>query len=688
MNKSKAFEFELRHPAGILWRLMTNQRLGKDFSRREVLKWSAAGATALASRHAFPSLPSSPQQSSAAASLSGPNLYAELVRTWCDGLLAHQITELPDPALSGGLLCPACGLIHGRCADAVYPLLHVAQITGDDKYLRGALRIYDWSERQVSRSDGSWINDVSLQDWQGITVFRAVAMAEALLHYGSLLDTNTRRRWRDRLAKAVHFLDGFITIDTGNINYPVSASYAFALCSRVLDEPRYLDRGRNLAHTCLDYISRPNHLIYGEGHPIGKLSPKGFRPVDLGYNVEESLPGFALYAMLTGDQEVLDATVEALRGHMEFMLPDGGWDNSWGCRNYKWTWWGSRTSDGCHPAYLLLAEHDPRFREVAQRNVELMAACTHNGLLYGGPDYFVHGDKPCIHHAFTHAKALTTVLDRDPHPVPEKRVSLPRDEAYGLRSFSEIGTHLAAIGPWRATVTEFDWKEPGEEGGHVTGGSLSLLFHHALGPLLTASMTEYELIEPPNQQGFSDAPHMELTPRIEYVTREETYSSFNDRQAVLHATAQEKEVLFDAKGRLQSVSHALIPGGGARYDLSFRITESQVEIRASAAGAAALPGKLQLVLPILSRSTEAVDHSEPGLIRLTKPGGTLTIATSAAGGFASLPGERTFNLVPGFEAIPVIVPMRPGDEIQIQLKAALQPGASAWLTSNYAATGR
>ncbi len=93
------------------------------------------------------------------------------------------------------------------------------------------------------------------------------------------------------------------------------------------------------------------------------------------------------------------------------MLPDGAWDNSWGSRNYKWTWWGSRTSDGCHPAYILLADHEPKFLEAAHRNLELMSACTHNNLLYGGPTTSQHGDQPCIHHTFTHAKSLATVLD-------------------------------------------------------------------------------------------------------------------------------------------------------------------------------------------------------------------------------------------------------------------------------------
>ncbi len=649
-------------------------RSGEGFSRRRLLQLSATGATTLAARRVFPvSLLVSTRDegdSSGREAAADTNLYAELVKTWCDGLLAHQITELKDPALRGGFLCPACGLIHGRCADSVYPLLYMAQATGEDKYLHGAKMVYDWSERQVSRSDGSWVNDVSLQDWQGITVFRAVAMAEALRHYGTLLDGSTRRSWTDRLARAVKFLDGFITIDTGNINYPASASYAFAVCSQVLGDAQYMDRGRKLAHVCLDYISRPNYLLYGEGHPIRKLSPKGFRPVDLGYNVEESLPGLALYAKLAGDQEVLDLVVHALRGHMEFMLPDGGWDNSWGCRNYKWTWWGSRTSDGCHPAYILLADHDRRFREVAQRNVELMAACTHNGLLHGGPDYAVHGDQPCLHHSFTHAKALTTVLDHDAHPVPETRVGLPRDEPYGLKSFPEIGTHLAAVGPWRATVTEFDWKEPGEEGGHVTGGSLSVLFHRELGPLLTASMTEYELIEPPNQQGFNDAPHMELTPRVEYVAQGETYTSFSDRRAALKVTNLKNQVIFDAKGQLLTVTLKPLGKGGVEYHLTYSLTESAVEIRASVKETdPALLGKLQFVLPVISRSNEAVDHSEPGVIRVTKPTGSVDLRTKTSGGFAPLPPQRTFNLVPGFECLPVVVPMRQGEEIYIQIEA-------------------
>ena len=59
-----------------------------------------------------------------------------LLKQWCDGLLAHQIPEAAGARLAGGFLCPACARVHGRSADAVYPLLYMAQATGEDGYKR------------------------------------------------------------------------------------------------------------------------------------------------------------------------------------------------------------------------------------------------------------------------------------------------------------------------------------------------------------------------------------------------------------------------------------------------------------------------------------------------------------------------------------------------------------------------
>jgi len=563
-------------------------------------------------------------------------------------------------------------LIHGRCGDAVYPFLRMARSTGNSKYLDAALRVYEWTEQQVSRPDGSWVNDVNLSSWKGITVFHTIALAEALHQHGELLDTVTRRKWTDRVARAAKFLDGFITIETGNINYPVTSSYCFALCSQVLGDSHLLDRAQQMAHTSLDYFT-PNGILYGEGHPLKAVTRKGCHPVDLGYNVEESLPALALYALATNDQLVLDRVVGAMRAHMEFMLPDGAWDNSWGSRNYKWTWWGSRTTDGCHPAFALLAQHEPKFREVAWRNLELMAACTHNGLLYGGPHYFAHGDLPCIHHTFTHAKALATVLDRASSDlVRGQKLALPRDEAYGLKTFPEIGTRLAAIGDWRATVTENDWEYvehvqaggAGTGGGHASGGALSVLYHRALGPILTASMTEYRALEISNQQAHRDDSHMTLTPRIECAS-DLTYTSLSDSEAALTATSRLDEIVFDARGRLLTASHQPIPKNEVHYHVSYRFTAAKAEIVAAADQAG--PAPLQLILPVILHREEKAFTTDLRTIRITKNKGVVIVRTDASKGFDTLESERTFNLVPGFVCVPLRVTLQPGNAVRIEL---------------------
>ena len=664
------------HKLALVFSVMKTPIFPSAITRRELLRRFAAGAATLAAGVVFPGLANA-QGAASSPQSSEQRLYAETLKTWCDGLLARQVKEMRDPAFQGGLLCPACAFIHGRCGDAVYPLLRVAHTTGEAKYIRAAIGVHEWSQARVSRSDGSWINDVTLSTWQGITVFHAIALAEALEHHGEVLDAATRAQWKDRLAAAAKFLDGFITLQTGNVNYPVTATLAFQLCGQVLGETRYFDRARALAHEVLSQFT-PDGFLFGEGHPLNGVSPKGCRPVDLGYNVEESLPSLALYSLLADDKPVQQQVVAAMKTHMEFMLPDGAWDNSFGSRNYKWSWWGSRTSDGCHPGFVLMSKFDPRFREAARRNLELMAACTHDGLLYGGPGFFAHGDLPCIHHTFTHAKALATVLDRGTFDAePAERPKLPRDEVYTVKSFSTVGTMLAAIGPWRATVTEYDWEysehvQPGAGnlgGGHVTGGALSLLYHMQLGPILTASMTEYQMVEIANQQQFREGPHMPLTPRIEYVNGA-TYTNLNDFKAALTANQSHGDIVFDAQGRMLTASRKPVSAGEILYHMVYRLSESTVDIAASASGASSDSGSLKLIVPVIAREGERVEQIDSHTVRVIKAKGALTVTTDAPSGFDKSFKEKTFNLVPGFEAFPFMVALAAGKEARIRLQAS------------------
>lgn len=165
----------------------------------------------------------------------------QLLSTWVDTMLQYQFHH-PNSYLDGGIICPACARIHGRCGDVVLPLMYMADFTKDEKYLKAAKRLMLWMDN-VRMPDGSWMNDVNISDWSGTTVFFAIALGEALLHHGHLLDDSTRNEWRKQLLEAGEFIynnqfiysrkrEGMCNM---NINYSASAIYALYLIGNEFD---------------------------------------------------------------------------------------------------------------------------------------------------------------------------------------------------------------------------------------------------------------------------------------------------------------------------------------------------------------------------------------------------------------------------------------------------------------------
>ncbi|MDF2538288.1 MAG: hypothetical protein K0S76_1309 [Herbinix sp.] len=585
------------------------------------------------------------------------HLYFDLLKEWCDALLELQVNEIKSPGIYGGIMCPACSRIHGRCADAVYPLMYMAHTTGDQRYLEAAVKLQEWSEH-VTSPDGSWVNEPE-KTWKGITVFGALSLAEALRHHGMLLDKTIYDRWRKRLSSAAQYIYNTFTMDYGNINYPITASALLTAAGMVLDDQDYINRGREFAHNSMNYFTE-NKLIFGEGHGI---SASGKRAVDLGYNVEESLPALALYGVMTGDEEVLRGVTASLREHMEFMLPDGAWDNSWGTRNYKWSYWGSRTSDGSQSAYLLLADRDARFAEVARRNTLLLKNCTHDGMLYGGPHYFTKGELPCIHHTFCKAKALATILDynlnMDLKTIP---TALPREVAKGVREYPEIGTYLVAQGDWRATITSYDWEYM--KLGHASGGSLSMLWHKELGPVLSASLTEYSMLESTNMQRVKDVIDMSLTPRLELTQDGEFYRNINDNNAVVKQETLMDEIRFRSMGRLVNGDQKDPSQGEVAYNIEYVFKDNSFEILIQG-DYTPLTGQLRYYLPMISDRTEEYVQEDSNRLHIGKGNNKLTVTASLPIISIAADHKRIFNHVPGFEAIPFYLSLKDAKECKI-----------------------
>jgi hypothetical protein len=586
------------------------------------------------------------------------SLCERLLETWCEGLLRYQVRDLPDPALHGGLLSPAEARIPGRCGDAVYPFLYLADVRRDARFLEAAKLVVTWTERNLGYADGSWANDVAVSSWRGITVFGAVAMAEALVHHGRVLDPETRGRWTERLGEAGRYLYRTIDIDFGNINYPATCSYALALLGRLLGEASFVARGRELAHEVLDSFTPRDRLLFGEGHPRWKRSPKGCLPVDVGYNVEESLPALTLYGLLEKDEEVLEVVTASLRSHVELLLPDGGWDNSWGTRNFKWTYWGSRTSDGSQPALALLSDREPLFLEAALRNTQLLERCTHEGILYGGPHYRSAGEPASLHHAFCHAKALATVLDRGvPAATVPPGAHLPREREKGVVELLDVQTWLVSVGPWRATVTGYD-SEYDFPNGHASGGALSILWHEATGPLLTASMTEYRLPEPNNMQTNRDPHAMSLTPRVEMEEAGHAYRNISDLTAEVTWERNEGNVVFRTRSRLVDGGQRGPSSGSVPCQVVYRFTPPSVVVEARV-GATAGRGAPRFILPVVADTSAHLTRESETTILIHRPDATIRLRSTAPLRVMPTTAGRVFNHVPGYQAIPLAVDALP-----------------------------
>ncbi|MDO5417682.1 MAG: hypothetical protein Q4F29_10820, partial [Lachnospiraceae bacterium] len=196
------------------------------------------------------------------------------------------------------------------------------------------------------------------------------------------------------------------------------------------------------------------------------------------------------------------------------------------------------------------------------------------------------------------------------------------------------------------TVTAYDWEYL--PGGHVSGGTLSLLYHTQAGPLLCASVGEYSLKEPNNMQIPQGVRHECLAPRIEAEKDGVVYSSIYEDRAVV--VTQENEIAVT--GVLKDIRHqALEEAENGRkqpsaYRFRYHFLEDGVEIEAEFQQG-------RFICPLVSRGDERIEMAEDRRsIQIEKE--TAVVEMRADNGLEMPYGtERIFHLVPGFQAVRV-----------------------------------
>ncbi len=599
-------------------------------------------------------------------SIEFKNLVSSLLKDWCDGMLKCQINQPSDKTKHGLLVCPACQEKHARCMDAVYPFLRVAKDTGDEKYLKAGIAVFEWADENVSLEDGSWTNALDPKSWNGTTVFGAIALAEAIHYHGDLLEQATLNRWTNRLGLAAEYIYNKFDLTFTNINYGATAIYALNLIGRVLKNDKYISRSRQLGNGIKPFFTEANHFLWGEGKPSDKISRKGLPVVDLGYNIEESLNSIAMYALHENDKELLDLVSQSLETHLEFMFPDGGWDNSWGTRQYKWSYWGSRTCDGCSVSYGMMAHKNPAFGTAAFRNTELLRRCTsETGLLYGGLHYASQKLEPCIHHTFTHAKPLTSLLDHwETLPPINTKTPLPRATACGVKYFEELDTVLLAQGKWRATVTAYDAIYKDGDYKHPTGGAVSALYHESAGLLLAGSMAIYKLVEFRNQQP-QPGEDFALTPRVETFIDDCWYSNLFDLSAQLTYNDNPGVAVSESKVCLKDKDGNIVKSTAANFKITHACSANKFAINISSAED--ILKQTSFILPIISTSSEQALQVNEKEIRISKGKETLVIKANVPLKVKGNLQSRIFNMVPGVEALPIIASFNQTNRIEIEM---------------------
>lgn len=556
--------------------------------------------------------------------------YFGLLRSWCDKLIELQIKGEGEPGyLQGAMICPACKMIHGRIADNIYPLAYLYDETGEQKYLHSAELLFEWSKNMLA-DDGSYYNDAQ-NEWNGITVFFVIMLARTLIFHGNTLPDETRKKFEERLKINIGWImenitDGF----ESNINYHAVTSEAMALCWQYFKEEKYRKTAEQRMNFCLPFINEEGFLT-GESHPVRYHSPRGLRGIDIGYNLEESLPALYECAAILGKKAVKDMVAKCACVHRRFILPDGGMDNSFGSRNYKWTYWGSRTSDGYLAMFEKMGKRDGNFLPYKYYAFHIFDRCTSEGLLYGGMDLKAHGEYPCIHHTFCKAKAVAALLDGGITEWGESRKLPETDKIFHYKSL--LCDQIFYKG-FYAMVTANDVHYL--PGGHISGGMISFLWHEVTGPLMAASMMKYSLYEVTNSQlSLTKSDFEKQSLRYEAKTDEGIFSSDLDTSACFVSERDKDGICVHVDGNLRNLE-GKIPDGDMGYEFTYVFRENRMRIacKASVGG--------YLHVPVIAEDAQKTGEGE--YLLTGKCGGYIRLKTK--GKICRV--KRIFNLVCGF----------------------------------------
>jgi len=579
--------------------------------------------------------------------------YGTTVVSLSDALMKRQMANTTDPNY-GGIWCEHCHVWHTRAAEAVYPFTISYFITKDERYLGAAKNTAAWLIRQ-QQPNGSWKE--TPEEWTGTTTDQLLMM---LLSYEKLegkLNDAEKKSWQQAMRNAANYLEAVMKPEFASINYVATTTATLAKAGIVLQDTSYTSKARTLARRTISKMDEDGFLN-GEG---GK-SHGNKMGVDLGYNMEMSLWGLALYAKLTTDTLVYGQVKKALQNHLYFIYPDGSLDASWGIRSNKWTAYGSATSDGCQVLFSLLADEDPRYATASYRNLQYMRSNLTGDLLGYGPQYAeLFSKPPCIYPSFAKAKNLAMAYEFETKDTRELK-PIPADKEGWMKLFPTLDVVQVRTKNFMATITGYRYKDQaaGAKGKYMfrpDGGAISHLWAKGHGFLQASSPTIYTRPEP---MSFPEAPGVvPLTPRIEYTDTAGYFTNLFEFDSRLQLETRKKnEYLVKVAGELKDKNWLT---GGVGYRMEYFFTDSFLQKTIELIYHDAWPA-VQIIEPFVLDKGMVVEKKDERSAIL-KAGGKKWLFTLISGNAKLLAGENAASFwtpYPSFKAYPLVWEIAPG----------------------------
>lgn len=577
-----------------------------------------------------------------------------------DALLALQVTT--PGAARGALMDPACGCLHTRAGEAIFPLAAAYQRTAQARYRQAALALGDWLIAQQT-GDGSWLE--TPEDWRGTTADQLLALCGAMELLGGELGVARSERWHHAARSAADFLLGFIGPETVHVNYLATTAAALAAVSLRSADPRHARRARELARLICSTLINQDGLIAGEGH----REQARLYGVDPGYNLDMTLWGLALYARLLGDSAVEEAAARSLAAHLPFLYPDGLLDNSWGTRSYKWTTYGSLTAHGVQASLALLAHRDARFQTGLERTLTYLAGMVRGGLVGYGPRFWGRRQAPCIYPTFTRAAALALVLVYGRAAGPG--APLPCDAPFA-RGYPSVGVAVVRTGELMATLSAYGYTAPGARArskymARSSGGGIHALWFTGLGLVQAAGPARYQRWEEMHLPAAEAL--LPLGPRVDQVEGSRRYSSLHEFDGSLQLHHEHGAPCVTSCGVVRDLHGC---AGGVGYEWRHRFDARSVHkqlVLQIPRGAS-----VRIIEPILWTAGMDVDRAGPRAARFKSPRGVLRVQLDGGGAELQLgeESERYAWPVPALTGYPVQLRIRGSGEQRVSYRIALE----------------